>query len=109
MAGGVDQVQHIGFAVLGGIIDPNGLRLDGDAALALDVHAVQHLRLHVAQGDGVRLLDQAVGERGFPVVDMRDDGEITDVCKVCHAPDMQGFAQAGKSGVEPICGTRFVP
>ena len=79
VAGGVDQVEHIVLAILGGVVDPHGVGLDGDAALALDVHAVEHLRLHVAIRDRVRLLDQPVSERGFAVVDVRDDGEIADV------------------------------
>ena len=45
--GGVDHVQCVGLA-----IDlprhAHGLGLDGDAAFALDVHAVQVLGLHVA-------------------------------------------------------------
>ena len=79
VTGGVDQVEHILLAIQGGVVDPDGLRLDRDAALALDVHAVEHLLFHVAQGHGVRLLDKTIGEGGFPVVDVRDDGEIADV------------------------------
>ncbi len=79
VAGGVDQVEDILLAVLGGVVDPHRLGLDRDAALAFDVHAVEHLLFHVAVGHGVGGLDQPVGERGFPVVDMGDDGEIADV------------------------------
>ena len=79
VAGRVDQVQHVVLAVLRGVVDPHGLGLDGDAALALDVHGIKELRLHVPFRDRVGRLDQAVGERGFPVVDMGDDGEIADM------------------------------
>src|SRR3546814_2395704 len=41
--GGVDQVQGVAAAVPGVVQQPDGLRLDGDAALALDVHRVEHL------------------------------------------------------------------
>ena len=54
----------------------DGLRLDGDAALALDVHRVEHLLHHVAVGDGVRQLEHAVGQRRLAVVDVRDDREV---------------------------------
>ena len=44
MAGRVDQVQVVGLAVGGRVLDPHGLRLDRDPALALEVHRVEHLR-----------------------------------------------------------------
>ncbi len=37
----VHQVEHIGLAVLGRVVQADGLRLDGDAALALDVHRIR--------------------------------------------------------------------
>jgi hypothetical protein len=43
VAGRVHQVEHIGLAVLGLVVEPHGLRLDGDAALALDIHGIEHL------------------------------------------------------------------
>ena len=76
MAGRVDQVQHIGLAILRGIIDPHGVGLDGDAALTLDIHGVEQLLLHVAVLHGAGLLDEPVSEGGFSVVDMRHDGEM---------------------------------
>ena len=44
MAGGVDQVQVVGLAVGGRVLDPHRLGLDRDPALALEVHRVEHLR-----------------------------------------------------------------
>ena len=44
----IHQVQHIGFAIRGRIVQPYGLRLDGDAALFLDIHRVEHLFLHLS-------------------------------------------------------------
>ena len=52
---------------------------------ALDIHGVEKLLLHVALGHGPGQLDQPVGERGFPVVDMGDDGEVADAGEVGHA------------------------
>ncbi|GIT87613.1 hypothetical protein ROBYS_26290 [Roseobacter sp. OBYS 0001] len=79
MARRVDQVEDIFLAILGGIVDPHGLRLDGDAALALDVHAIEHLLLHIPIRHGIGGLNEPVGQRGFPVVNVRDDGEIADM------------------------------
>jgi hypothetical protein len=50
------------------LVDADGLGLDGDAPLALQVHAVEHLLAHVALGDGVGHLQDAVGQRRLPVV-----------------------------------------
>ena len=38
VAGGVDQVQDVGFPILRRIFDPDGVGLDRDAALALNIH-----------------------------------------------------------------------
>jgi hypothetical protein len=48
------------------------LHLDRDAALALEIHAVEHLILHVARLNGPRELQHAVGKRRLAVVDMSD-------------------------------------
>ena len=41
MAGRVDQVEDVILAVVRAVFQPHGLRLDGDAALALDIHRVR--------------------------------------------------------------------
>ena len=60
------------------IIQPHGVRFDGDAALALQVHGVEHLRHHFALGERAGDFQQTVRQRRFAVIDMRDDGEISD-------------------------------
>jgi hypothetical protein len=84
MAGRVDEVEHEPLA--GGILfalvvveDGDGRRLNGDAALALQVHVVENLVLELALGDGAGPHEEAVGERGLSVVDVGDDGEVTDL------------------------------
>ena len=57
----------------------DALGLDGDAALALEVHRVEHLRRHFALAQRAGQLQQPVGQRGLAVVDVRDDAEIPDV------------------------------
>ena len=79
VAGGVDQVQLVALAVLRVVEQRDALRLDGDAALALQRHVVEHLRLHLAVCQAAADLDQAVGERGFAVVDVGDDRKIADL------------------------------
>ena len=98
VAGGVDEVEDVGLAVLGGVVDADGVGLDGDAALALDVHRVEELLLHVAVGDGPGRLDQPVGEGGLAVVDVGDDGEIADVREVGHGRGYGGVSRGCRGG-----------
>src|SRR5208337_31461 len=42
----IDQIQAIGVAILGLVVQPDAFRLDGDAALALQVHRIEHLLVH---------------------------------------------------------------
>ena len=91
MTRGVDEVERVDLPVLRGVVEGDGAGLDGDAALALEVHIVEDLILHLARGDGVALFQQAVRQRGLAMVDMRDDAEVADVffvhsgcsCKMC--------------------------
>ena len=84
MAGGVDEVEQVGVAVLGLVGDADGLRLDGDAALALDVHAVEVLVALFAVRHQPGDFEDAVGKRRFPVVDVGDDAEIADMFLYGH-------------------------
>ena len=77
VAGGVDQVEDVVLAlVFPG--QPDGLALDRDAALALDVHPVQVLGAHLPPLDDAGQLQHAVGQRGLAVIDVRDDAEVAD-------------------------------
>ena len=78
VAGGVDQVQDV-IVVARPPGQPHVLRLDGDAALALDVHPVQVLGPHVAVGDDAGELQHPVGQRRLAVVDVGDDAEVPNL------------------------------
>ena len=75
----VDQVQPVELAVVGGVLHPHRLRLDRDPALALEIHRVEHLGPVVARVDRPGELEDAVGQRRLPVVDVGDDREVADV------------------------------
>ena len=79
MARGVDQVQlvHVPVLSLVGQFDRPGF--DGDAALALKVHVVQQLALHFPLAHGVAFFHQPVGQGAFAVVDVGDDGKVSDM------------------------------
>ena len=75
----VDQVQDVVLAVLGLVVEAHRVLLDGDAALALQVHRVEELLGHLPLGEGARPLHEPVRQRGLPVVDVGDDREVADV------------------------------
>jgi hypothetical protein len=72
-------VQAVQLAVLGGVLHTHRLRLDRDAALALQVHRVEQLRAMVARVDRAGDLEDAVGQGRLPVIDVGDDREVADV------------------------------
>ena len=86
VAGGVHQVELIGLAVLGGVVEAHGLRLNGDAALFLNVHVIKDLLGHLTRGEASGELDQPVSEGRLAMVDMRDDGKVADFGEVSHEP-----------------------
>jgi hypothetical protein len=60
------------------------MRFDRDAPLALKVHRVEHLLHHFPLRYGAGEFQQAIGKRGFSVIDVRNDREIADEAGV-HA------------------------
>ncbi len=56
----------------------HGLALDGDAALPLDVHAVEVLRAHLPGVDHPGQLQHPIGQRRLAMVDVGDDAEVAD-------------------------------
>ena len=69
----IDQIELIRLAIVGVIGHANGIGLDRDAALALDIHGVEQLRLHVALVDGMGELEDTVTDRGLAMVDVRNN------------------------------------
>ena len=76
---GVDQVEHIRFAVFCRILKSYGLRFDRDTAFTFEVHRVEDLRFHFSFRECSCIFNQTVGNRRFAVVDMCDDTKITNV------------------------------
>ena len=69
----IDEVKLIRLAVVGVIGHANGIGLNRDAALALDIHSVEQLRLHVALVNGMGELEDTVTDRGLAMVDVRNN------------------------------------
>ena len=84
MAGRVDEVEFVGLAVFGPVVEANGLRLDGNAALALQLHGIENLIFHFAIAEAAAELDQPVRQGRLAVVDVGDDGKVSDMREVGH-------------------------
>ena len=86
MARRVDDVELVGAAVAGGVAQRHALRLDGDAALPLQIHRVEHLLGHFPLAQPAADLNEAIGERGLAVVDVGDDRKVANVIHELHGP-----------------------
>ena len=78
--GRVDQVEQVRLAA-GGVAmqQRDGLRLDRDAAAALHLERVEHLRLLLALRHGACQRHQPIRQRRLAVVDVRNDTKVADV------------------------------
>jgi hypothetical protein len=75
----VDQIEVVNLPVFSFVLQRSRLRFDGYPTLFFDVHRVKHLRLHLAVFESTATLNNAVSERRFAMVDVRNDGEISYV------------------------------
>jgi len=76
---GVDQIQVINLPVLGFVAQRRCLGFDGDAPFPLDIHGIEHLGFHFPVRQPAAALDEPVGQGGFTVVDVGDNGKIANV------------------------------
>ena len=76
VTGRIDQVEAVGVSIFGFIVQANALGFDGDAALALQVHGIEDLLVHFTGAERASHFQQAVGKRGFAVVDVRNNAKI---------------------------------
>ena len=74
----VDEVDLVVEPVARPVLQRDRLSLDRDAALALEVHRVEHLILHLARREPAAQLNESIGKRGLAVIDVRDDREVAD-------------------------------
>ena len=84
MPGRVDQIHLVGLSVIRLVFHAHRAGLDRDAALAFKIHIIQQLFLHLALGYGFALLQQTVGQRRFAVVNVRNNGKISDLLAIFH-------------------------
>ena len=97
----VDQVQLILHAIRCRVIHRDRVRLDGDAPFLLEIHRVEQLVLHVPVGNGSSPVQQPVGQSRLPVVDVRNDAEVTNSFDVHLQSDAR--TAAGYPALPPPC------
>ena len=78
VARSIDKIKRICLSVMD-IIHLDGVALDRDALLLLQIHGVQDLVLHVTLGKCVRYFKHPVGQGALAVVDMRNDAKVSCV------------------------------
>ncbi len=75
VAGGVHDVDVVAVVLERGV-----LGTDGDAFFALQVHGVHHALVRFLVGaEGAGLAQQAIDERGLAMIDVGDDGDVSDL------------------------------
>jgi hypothetical protein len=76
----INKVEDILLPVCGvDISHLDGVAFDRDPALALQIHVIQGLVLHIAIGDRVGMLEEPIGQGAFAVVNVGDNTKIADV------------------------------
>ncbi len=84
MAGSINKVEHILLTVACLVDAAHGLRLNGDATLALQIHGVQNLVLHLALSKGSCIFNQSVCQGRLAMIYMGDNRKVTDVILCNH-------------------------
>jgi hypothetical protein len=82
VTGRIDELKLVILAVEGAVTKAHRLRLDRDAALALELELVEELIDLLALGNRAGHIEDPVGERRFSVVDVRDDGEVPYAARI---------------------------
>jgi hypothetical protein len=84
------------------------VRLDGNPALALQIHVVQDLLLHFVFADSLGYFEETIGEGGLAVIDMSDYAEIADGVFFVHRTSLSevvvGAAQHGAKIQQSLLG-----
>ena len=73
MAGGIDQIENIGSAIISRVVETHSLRLDGNAPFTLKIHLVEELILLVPVRKSAGILQKPVCKSGFTVIYMGDN------------------------------------
>ena len=79
MARRVDQIENVLLTIAGLVVEPHRVGLDGDPALPLEIHGVEHLIGHFTLLERSGRFEQTIRERRLAMVDVGDDRKIANV------------------------------
>ena len=98
MPGGVDQVELEVLPGPIGVWQGDGVALDGNAPFTLEIHGVQDLFPEIPGAYQTGVLDEAVGQGGFPVIDVGNDAEVTGLAHISPSstPEYRAASIAGE-------------
>ena len=73
---GINQIEYVVLTIKL-VVHLDGMALNGDPALALEIHIIEYLLLKVLPRDGLCRLQQAVSQGTLPMVDMGYNAKVT--------------------------------
>ena len=88
MPGRIDKIKLVHLAVHSCVIQGHTLRLDRNAALALQIHRIENLLCHFALSQTATVLNKSISQCRLPMIDVRDDRKIAYVTEISQ----DGFA-----------------
>ena len=81
----VDEIELINLAIRGCVVERDALGFDGDPPLALQVHGIKDLFSHFPLAQATTKLDETIRDRGFSVVNVSNNGEISYMLQIAQA------------------------
>ena len=75
----INQVQKISLTIFRLILQSRRLSLNGNAAFFFNIHRIKHLGRHFALLQTAAILNKAVSQSRFAVVNMGNNGKVTDI------------------------------
>ncbi len=79
MPRGIDDIELVGMSIIGVIHQCDALGLDGNPPFAFDIHGIENLIFHFSFRQTATHLDEAIRKGRFPMVNVGNNGEISDV------------------------------
>ena len=88
MTGCINKIELIDLTTSGGVIECDALRLDGNAALSLQIHGIEHLFGHLSIRQTATVLNKPIGQRRLAMIYVSNDGKIANVTQVGHGSSL---------------------
>ena len=93
----VDEVEDVRLPISGLVGQAHRLGLDGDPSLLLQIHVVEQTVGALPLTNSLGQFQQPIGQRGLAVVDVGDDGKISDELGVYGLARHKAFFNIGRA------------